>query len=274
MKSIILLALSLCSSLAMAGESCVYPSKRDDGGVAYFEDCGVVEGDGLELNGEHAENLAFDINGMACVILAASDAFYLLQDGRSQRVLFFDNGCDYFREGLARGLVKDRMVFIDERLETVLTPGFDLLLPYDYGHAVVCNGPFVEEQHCEHTLLRGGQCGLMDKQGRIVVEAVHAIGDNEVFEHYLNHNSHCPAPPLRSEEAALCHAKRHVANMDHHSAQWKRQEISRQGAVWLVTFVEEGDGDEEFTLILNADSAQWGSLIPESHDEARQRLEP
>lgn len=57
-------------------------------------------------------------------------------------------------------------------------------------------------------------------------------------------------------------------------AYFERQKISRQDGVWLVTLVEEGEGDEEFTLTLNADSAQWGSLIPESRDEARQRLEP
>lgn len=57
-------------------------------------------------------------------------------------------------------------------------------------------------------------------------------------------------------------------------AYFERQKISRQDGVCLVTFAEEGEGDEEFTLTLNADSAQWGSLIPESRDEARQRLEP
>jgi len=56
-------------------------------------------------------------------------------------------------------------------------------------------------------------------------------------------------------------------------AYFERQKISRQDG-GLVTLAEEGEGDEEFTLTLNADSAQWGSLIPESHDEARQRLEP
>ncbi|MFN3771352.1 MAG: hypothetical protein ACK4TD_23525 [Ectopseudomonas guguanensis] len=50
--------------------------------------------------------------------------------------------------------------------------------------------------------------------------------------------------------------------------------MSQQDAVWLVALVEEGEGDEEYTLPLNADSAQWGSLIQKSHDEARQRLEP
>ncbi|MFT0624555.1 hypothetical protein ACMHYQ_18045 [Ectopseudomonas guguanensis] len=57
-------------------------------------------------------------------------------------------------------------------------------------------------------------------------------------------------------------------------AYFERQKMSQQDAVWLVALVEEGEGDEEFTLPLNADSAQWGSLIQKSHDEARQRLEP
>jgi hypothetical protein len=43
------LALSLCSSLALAGESCVYPSEHDDGSIAYFERQKISGQDGVWL---------------------------------------------------------------------------------------------------------------------------------------------------------------------------------------------------------------------------------
>ncbi len=254
-----------------ADESCFYPDKTDNGTFSHSDECGSIEGDRIKLGKIILDNIYYDEKGLACILFSAKDAFYIHKNATSQRVYFYDNGCDYFEENLARGIVNGKMVFINQRLKVVLSPEFELLAHFDYGHAVVCNGPFQEEKHGEHTLLKGGECGLINKQGTIVVEAIHKIRDRDIFQDYLNRNNHCSVPPVTSKISALCHGKRHVSNMDYHSDQWEKYEISERGRVWLITFVEEGKENEEFTLTLNASSAQWESLIKESHNKALQR---
>ncbi|GAA3956801.1 hypothetical protein [Allohahella marinimesophila] len=271
MKRALLTLLLVFSVSAGAAETCFYPSKQDDGSYDHFDACGLIEGDQIKLAKAHAENVLFNEHGLACVIMSPADTFYIHDSGRSQRVYFYDNGCDYFKEGLARGLVDGEMVFINPALDTVLAPGFELISHFNYGHSVVCNGPFEEEKHGEHTFLTGGKCGLIDKQGDLVVEARYKIEDRDVFQTYLNTHNHCPPPPVTSENSALCHAKRHVSNMDYQTGEWKRHTISDQGEIWIITFVEVDEPDEELTLILQSASAQWDSLIKESHDEALQR---
>ena len=272
MTRIVLTILLIFSVASKADESCFYPSKKDNGSLSHFDDCGSIEGDTIKLGKDHGGNISYDINELACIIFSPKDVFYIQKNGHSQRVYFYDNGCDHFKEGLARGIVNGQMVFINEQLKVSLAPGFELLSHYDYGHSVVCNGPFDKEKHGEHTLLKGGKCGLINKQGNLVVEAIYRIEDREAFRNYLNRNNHCPAPPVSSKSSALCHAKRHISNMEYHTDQWKEYRISNQGAAWLITFIEEGKKNEEFTLTLNAGSAQWESLIKESHNTALQRL--
>ncbi len=264
------LLLCLCHSLSVEASECFYVSKTDN---AYkkADDCGEIEGGTITLTDAIFEDIQFDQQSLTCVIFPNQELFYINRNRKSQRVLFFDNGCDYFKQGFARGLENQRLVFIDQELNIKLRPKFEYLVPFDYGHAVVCNGPFTEEQHGEHTFLRGGQCGLIDKQGNLVVAAAHPIGESEAFDAYINNHNHCPPPPVTTAEAALCHAKRHVDNMDFHSAEWQSQRISLRGTVWLVSFIEKGES-EEVTLDLDANSAHWQSLLPESHEEALQRF--
>jgi hypothetical protein len=263
MRQAVLIILLLVSASSHADKSCFYPSKKDGGDLSQFNDCGAIDGDSLRLSKEHSGNIVFNEKGLACVILSNNEVFYIHKNGNSQRVMFFENGCDYFKDGLSRGIIDGKMVFIDEQLEVSLNPGFELIAPFDYDHSVVCNGPFREEKQGEYTFRRGGKCGLIDRQGNLVVEAIHAIEDRKAFRSYINRNNHCPAPPISSEESALCHAKRHVANMEYHTDQWKRYEISQRGEIWLITFVEESNQNEEFTLTLNADSGHWESISKE-----------
>lgn len=252
--------VSQISSQIHAGESCVYPDKREQGGLAAHDDCGVVKNDSIRLQKSHRDNIAFDDKGLACVVVAGRKAFYLHKNGKSRKVVFADNGCDYFERGMARAFQGKHMVFIDPDLNIVLDTGFEWIEHVDYGHAVVCNGPFGKKKVGEYTLMTGGHCGLMDKKGKLVVKAHYEMGDHDAFEKYLNSNNHCPPPPIENEQAALCHAKRHIANMEFHTDDWERYSIKQKADVWLVTFKERKE-DEEFVLSINAESAQWSSLV-------------
>lgn len=237
-----------------------------------FDDCGPMAGDRIILKDEHFENMSFNPDGLACILFPGDNVFYINRDKESRRAYFSDNGCDHFKEGLARGFVDGEMVFINKSLELALAPGFERLLPFDYGHSVVCNGPFVEEERGEHTLSRGGSCGLMDHEGNLVVEAKHKMEERTVFRDYINSHNHCSSPPVTDELSALCHAKRHVSNMRFHSDIWKRHEITRLNDSWLVSFVETNRPDVEFSMVLNSETAHWLTIIKEPHDKALQHI--
>ncbi len=253
-----------------AQQSCAYPGKRE-GSYDLFEDCGSVKNGQLSLNASHFNNLDFDQNGLACVIFPPDATFYIRDDNKSKSVIYFDNGCDYFVEGLARGYEKGKIVFINKDLDTVLKTNFEQAMPFDYGFSVVCNGPFIEEKHGEHTLYSGGQCGLINKQGDLVVEAKYKVENREVFRDYINSHNDCPPPPVTTTSSALCHAKRHVDNMEYRSSDWHEYQITRSGKYWVISY-KEGSDQEASTLLLEIDTAGWSQLTRDSHNEVLQSL--
>ena len=141
---------------------------------------------------------------------------------------------------------------------------------FNYGHAVVCNGPFIEEVHGEHTLRKGGRCGLINREGELVLEAKYAIENRQAIVNYINSNNHCRPPPIISNESALCHAKRHVENMQFHDDDWESYTINKTPREWLIGFVERNGSGEEFTLSLDPESAHWISIVKSEKKPAAQ----
>jgi hypothetical protein len=66
----------------------------------------------------------------------------------------FDNGPDYFREGLARFKSADQFGFFDQTGRKVIAAQFDFAAPFSEGLAAVC---------------KAGKWGFIDKKGRIVI---------------------------------------------------------------------------------------------------------
>ena len=101
--------------------------------------------------------------------LMVENQWFLARTGRAVAVLTYDNGPDYFQEGLARIKVHGQIGFVDKALNVVIEPAWDFAFPFQGGLAVVCTG-CVEMQHGEHTLLEGGGWGYIDADGRILAE--------------------------------------------------------------------------------------------------------
>lgn len=97
-----------------------------------------------------------------------STLYYVNGAGRAVPVLRFDNGADYFQEGLARTVRDGKIGFIDRSLTVRIPPTWDFAFQFEDGFARVCQG-------CrpvpvgEHSQMRGGQWGYIDQEGREVV---------------------------------------------------------------------------------------------------------
>ncbi len=85
------------------------------------------------------------------------------------RVFEFDNGPDYFSEGMARYVDGDKMGYVDRKAQVVIEAQFDFATPFEDGRAEVCTG--CEEQAMgEHSMMVGGQWWAIDADGEKLEE--------------------------------------------------------------------------------------------------------
>jgi hypothetical protein len=85
------------------------------------------------------------------------------------RPFIFDNGPDYFREGLARFTVDNKFGFFDTTGKIVIRPQFDWAFPFSEGLAVICTGCKKTPASDEHYTVKGGKWGYINKEGKAVI---------------------------------------------------------------------------------------------------------
>jgi hypothetical protein len=131
-------------------------------------DCAYIQPDGrlLLLPAGIAAVRARRSDPVAAVV--GSTLYYLNGAGRSAPVLWYDNGADYFSEGLARTQHDGKVGFIDRSLSEQIAPTWDFAFPFDGGVALVCQGCRTHPVG-EHSEVRGGAWGYIDRKGVVVV---------------------------------------------------------------------------------------------------------
>ncbi|MGI9383493.1 MAG: WG repeat-containing protein [Methyloligellaceae bacterium] len=83
------------------------------------------------------------------------------------RPFIFDNGPDYFAEGLARFVKDGKMGFFDIQGRVVIDARFDWVEPFSNGRAKFCTG-CKKQLMGEHWTMTGGNWGVIDRQSSIV----------------------------------------------------------------------------------------------------------
>ncbi len=94
--------------------------------------------------------------------------YYSLKGRKIANIFFFDNGPDYYSEGLRRIVENGKIGFINRKNRIAVKPQFDFAFPFGGGFSVVIKDP-VYEKMGEHTAVKGGKYGLVNRYGRIVV---------------------------------------------------------------------------------------------------------
>lgn len=111
-------------------------------------------------------------NGDPGGVLVAGELYFALPSGRTAPAFAFDNGLDYFVEGLARSVSDGKFGFVDQKLELVIPRTWDFAFPFENGVARVCQGCTISDDG-EHGEITGGTWSTIDREGRIVeAEAV------------------------------------------------------------------------------------------------------
>jgi hypothetical protein len=166
-----IIVLWLLRSVSAEAAECTYASKMTTGNrqpeLTAQGTCGEFVGqDEFRISPEHLSKLLFR-NGLA-VVLVDDKAFYVAKSGKAARVHVFENGADYFSEGLARTISHGKFGYIDRKLTVVIKPEYDVAFPFRNGRAIVCTG-CVTVAEGEHRAVEGGTWGLIDKTGAIVI---------------------------------------------------------------------------------------------------------
>lgn len=81
---------------------------------------------------------------------------------------FYDNGADYFSEGVRRFVKNGKVGFVDRNGTVIINPEHDFASPFNYGYAAFCDGCDWEKTKDEHKAMVGGTWGVMNFKGEIV----------------------------------------------------------------------------------------------------------
>lgn len=84
------------------------------------------------------------------------------------RPFFYDNGADYFSEGVRRFVKDGKVGFVDRNGKVVIKPEHDFVSPFNYGYAAFCDGCDWEKTEDEHKAIVGGTWGVMNFKGEII----------------------------------------------------------------------------------------------------------
>lgn len=99
--------------------------------------------------------------------------YFVNRKGKTAPAFFFDNGADYFVEGLARTVRHGKVGFVNVDLSEVVPAQWDFAYPFDRGFTKVCIGCVSKRVGDEHSVTAGGKWGCIDRTGRVVVPVVY-----------------------------------------------------------------------------------------------------
>ena len=112
--------------------------------------------------------MEFSEKGIAAVVDSNGWAYINSLGYVILRPFVYDNGPDYFVEGLARFVQDGKMGFFDEWGRIIIKPQFDFAEPFSEGTAFVNNGCY-KEHDGEHYRMIGGKWGAVNAKGEIIV---------------------------------------------------------------------------------------------------------
>lgn len=146
--------------------ACSYISARD---LDRADQCAASTGHGLRLAPEVTQRLYYH-RGLASLAIDGRGWFYHRRNGRMVEMLTLDNGPDAFSEGLARGRIDGRLVYVDRQLRTRIATRYTFATPFRHGRATVCIGCVsVPVKGGEYHSMQGGTWGVIDRRGREII---------------------------------------------------------------------------------------------------------
>jgi hypothetical protein len=126
----------------------------------------------LFITSKYVRELGFDSDGLAAVSPLDGTFMYVNRKGKAliTGVPRFENGADFFHDGLVRIVRNGKYGFANIAGKVVIPPVYDGAMYFDKGRAQVCTGCVSKcaEPECEHHMFSGGEWTVIDTQGNRV----------------------------------------------------------------------------------------------------------
>jgi hypothetical protein len=131
----------------------------------------ITGGDAL-ISKKVADTAYYDENDLGHLYTSVG-VFYFTKSGLVRRALYFDNGPDYFVNGLARTEWNGKIGFFNKELSIVIEPEYDFAFPFEKGISIVCMGCTMKKTG-EYTKMVGGKWGAINLNGEIVQPIIYS----------------------------------------------------------------------------------------------------
>jgi len=171
LRTIFVLALFVCGNARALDflMECTYVANTPTAQLERHARCAALMGTSLRISGEHLAKMSYTTSGLAEASIAGR-WYYVRPNGELLQVVTFDNGADYFSEGLTRSLVNGKIAYFDSTFHQVIPPKYDWGWPFEAGRALVCIGCKPAEPEGEgHISIDGGKWGFIDKSGKEII---------------------------------------------------------------------------------------------------------
>ncbi len=171
----------IMTPFAIANEQCGYIAKATEQYQfpqwEVYENCARYENGKLIIAPDHLQNIKFDSFGIAA-FWVQGQYFYVKKGGTFIPVIFFDNGPDYFEEGLTRSLIDKKIAYYNRKFELIIPPKYDWGWPFSEGRALVCSGCRIQQpDKSAHKRVEGGVWGYIDKAGKEIVPVKYSAAE-------------------------------------------------------------------------------------------------
>lgn len=155
--------LALVTTFNAQAESCSFPNRLD---LLNLSDCAKID---VSINKTALSKIKFDSNGLAGGSIENLGCFWLNRNGVMKKTICYDNGADYFSNGLARYIDSNGLFgYMNTDLKVVIRPQFTFAFPFKGSSAWVCNGcKTVASKESEYSKVAGGKWMTIDRKGKI-----------------------------------------------------------------------------------------------------------
>ena len=141
----------------------------EDQGPQRIEKCGEVVDGRLVVHPTIRKSLPYNEFGFAAMCLDRSGWAWLFEkDGRVLDAVDFDNGPDYFEDGLSRIIQEGKVGFINQQGQIVIPAVFQFATQFEGGYALVASDAELVTEG-EYSTFKGGRWGVIDTTGKLVV---------------------------------------------------------------------------------------------------------
>ena len=168
-RLIVCTCLLACACATQYPLSCNYTPDEAQGELQPHQGCAVRQNGTLQLAPHHLQRMSFSADGLAQAWIDGQ-WHYIKRNGDTLPVITYDNGADYFSEGLVRSIRNGKIAYYTVDFAQAVPPRYDWGWPFENGRALVCRGCRKDKTDgLEHIPVVGGEWGYIDRHGTEVV---------------------------------------------------------------------------------------------------------